>query len=163
MTLFDVRIERIPPMRVAWVRAVGPSPEQDAWSRLSAWAVTAGLLDDPAAHPVFGFNNPPPSAGAPEYGYEFWVAVESDARPPEGMGLKDFEGGLYAVTSCRLGPGMPHCWRALLRWVHASPHTWRRSAHELERIVNPLAPPDETVVDLCLPLEQPPDEDAGLR
>ena len=38
------------------------------------------------------------------------------------MGLKGFEGGRYAVTSCHLGPDMPESWKALLRWVQ------RRSA-----------------------------------
>ena len=154
MTGVDVRIERLGPMRVAWTRAVGRSPEQEAWNLLSAWARPAGLLDDPVAHPVFGFNNPPPVSGVAEYGYEFWVAIGSETHPPAGIGLKEFEGGLYAVTSCRLGPHMPQSWKALLRWVHTSQYTWRRAAQELERVVKPLAPPQETVVDLCLPLEQ---------
>ena len=153
MTGLDVRIERLRPMRVAWVRVVGRSPEPQAWTRLSAWARSAGLLDDPAAHPVFGFNNPPPVPSTPEYGYEFWVAIDPDTHPPEGIGVKEFEGGLYAVTSCRVGPDMPQSWKALLRWVHTSQHTWRRTSHELERVVNPLASPDDTGVDLCLPLE----------
>jgi DNA gyrase inhibitor GyrI len=153
MSGLDVRIERLKPMRVAWVRAVGPSPEQEAWTRLSAWARSAGLLDDPVTHPVFGFNNPPPVPGTAEYGYEFWVAIDPGTQPPEGIGVKEFEGGLYAVTSCRVAPDMPQSWKALLRWVHTSHHTWRRTSHELERVVNPLASPEETVVDLCLPLE----------
>ncbi len=99
MTGLDVRVERLPAMRVAWVRALSRSPERDAWQVLGAWAKAEGLLDDPAAHPVFGFNNPPPAAGAEEYGYEFWIAVGPHAEPPEGIGLKDFPGGLYAVTS----------------------------------------------------------------
>ena len=52
------------------------------------------------------------------------------------------------------GPDMPKSWRALLRWVHTSQHTWQRDTHELERVVNPLASPDATVVDLCLPLQE---------
>ncbi len=153
MTDLEVRIERIEPRRVAWVRAVGQSPELEAWSRLGRWAGPAGLLSDAARHPVFGFNNPSPTSGSPEYGYELWVAIDDETRPPEGIGVKPFEGGLYAVTSCRLGPDMPERWKTLLRWVQASPHRWRRDTHELERIQNPLAPPEELVLDLCLPLE----------
>ncbi len=154
MSDLDVRIERLPPMRVAWVRAVGRSPEQDAWRLLSSWAKPAGLLDDPEAHPVFGFNNPGPSAGEQEYGYEFWIAVDTEAQPPAGGGLKDFAGGVYAVTTCRLtgAPSVLEHWRALLRWVHASEHTWRRTTHELERIRNPLAAEPEVVLDLYLPV-----------
>jgi DNA gyrase inhibitor GyrI len=150
----DVRIERLNAMRVAWVQVLGRNPEEAAWARLSEWAKPAGLLDDPELHPVFGFNNPAPERGVEEYGYEFWIAIDPDTQPPEGIGVKDFPGGLYAVTTCSLrGSDVPQCWRALLRWVHASRYTWRRGEHELERIQNPLAPPDELVLDLCLPLE----------
>jgi len=126
MTGLDVRVERLQAMRVAWVRALSRSPERDAWQVLGNWAKAEGLLDDPAAHPVFGFNNPPLAAGAEEYGYEFWIAVGPHAEPPEGIGLKDFSGGLYAVTSCPLGAGsdVAQRWKALLRWVHTSRYTW---------------------------------------
>jgi len=151
-----VRIERLPPMRVAWVRAVGRSPEQDAWEQLDAWAKPAGLLDDPDAHFVFGFNNPGPSAEDPAYGYELWIAVDAGTKPPPGVGVKEFAGGPYAVASCRLAgsPTVLETWRALLRWVHASEHTWRRSTHELERVRNPLAALPEVVLDLYLPIEE---------
>jgi DNA gyrase inhibitor GyrI len=154
MVELDVRIERLPPMRVAWVRAVGATPEQDAWRRLSAWAGLAGLLADPIAHPVFGFNNPAAAVGVPEYGYELWIAVDGQTQPPEPIGVKQFEGGVYAVTSCRLGPEMPERWKALLRWVHTSQHRWRRTTHELEHLVDPLADPETMVVELCLPLAE---------
>ena len=104
MVDLDVRIERLPSMRVAWVRAVGAAPEQDAWRRLSAWAGPAGLLADSSAHPVFGFNNPAAAVGVAEYGYELWIAVDAETQPPEPIGVKQFEGGVYAVTSCKLGP-----------------------------------------------------------
>ncbi len=43
MTGLDVRIERLRPMRVVWVRAVSRRPKQEAWGLLSAWAgVRAG-------------------------------------------------------------------------------------------------------------------------
>lgn len=141
-------------MRVAWVRSVGRSPEQDAWRLLSAWARPAGLLADPVAHPVFGFNNPAAAAGAPEYGYELWLAVDADTRPPPPIGVKDFDGGLYAVASCQLGPAMPVAWKALLRWVHTSQLRWRRTTHELEHMVNPMAPPEAMTVELFLPVEE---------
>ena len=154
MAGLEVRIERLRPMRIAWVRSVGTSPEQDAWRLLSAWAGAAGLLTDPVAHPVFGFNNPAAAPGVPEYGYEFWLAVDADTQPPASIGVKEFDGGLYAITSCQLGPAMPEVWKALLRWVHTSQFRWRRTTHELERLVNPMAPPDAMTVELCLPIEE---------
>jgi DNA gyrase inhibitor GyrI len=152
MSELKARIERLGPLRVAWVRAYGHSPEEDALRRLTAWAEPAGLLGDPEAHPVFGSNNPSPASGASEYGYELWIAIDSDTQPSEGVAVKGFPGGLYAVTSCQL-PEVPRTWQALLRWVQASPHTWRRTTHELERLRSPLAPPSEMVLDLYLPLE----------
>ena len=151
----DVRIERLAPMRVAYVRAVSRTPEQDAWSRLRAWADGAGFLHDPGGHPVFGFNNPPPTRDSAEYGYEIWVGIDPECVPPTGIGVKDFPGGRYAVTSCALrgSVGVPEAWKALLRWVHASPYKWRRTTHELERMANPDSAEDEVVPDLYLPLE----------
>ena len=152
VTDLHVRVDTLASTRVASVRAFGGSPEQEAWQRLREWAEPAGLLEQPAAHPVFGFNNPPARPGQAEYGYEFWIAVGPDANTPSGIEVKDFPGGRYAVTSCRVGD-VPQSWKALLRWVHSSDYTWRRSAQELERILNPLATPNELLLELYLPLE----------
>jgi DNA gyrase inhibitor GyrI len=152
VTDLDVRIETLKPMHVAWVRAFGRNPEEQAWQILIGWAKPEGLLDYPLAHPVFGFNNPPPSRELAEYGYELWIGVDPKTDPPHGIRLKDFPGGLYAVTSCPLAD-VSQRWKALLRWVHTSQYAWRREAHELERVRNPLAPVHELVLDLCLPIE----------
>ena len=136
-------------MRIAWVRAFGSAPEQEAWSRLRAWAEPQGLLEHPERHLVFGFNKPAPERGAPEYGYEMWISIGRDTTPGKGIGVREFAGGLYAVTPCRLvgGVGVPTTWKALLRWVHTSEHTWRRSTHELERLCNPLAAVEDGAAD----------------
>ena len=147
----DVRIERLAPMRVAVFRAVSDSPEHDAWEKLCAWAEPKGLLGEPERRLVFGFNNPSPSPGRKEYGYEFWLAPLAD--PETCVDVKDFPGGWYAVTTCRL-PDAGETWKALWEWVQASEYCWRHT-HELERLVNPLAPPDDLVLDLCLPVESP--------
>ena len=151
----EVKIERLGPMYVAWVRAFGPNPEQKAWSTLRVWAQPRGLLEQPAEHRVFGFNNPPAAQGATEYGYEMWISVDAETQPSQGIGVKSFPGGLYAVTSCPLvgGAGVPAMWKTLLRWVHTSQYTWRRGAHELERIRNPLSPERDVLLDLYLPIE----------
>ncbi len=153
MSEIAVRIERMPALRVAWVRSFGTTPEQDAWRLLSAWAGPAGLLSDTVAHPVFGFNSPAAAPDTLEHGYEFWLAIDGGTQPPDPIGVKDFEGGLYAVTACQLGPTMRDSWKALLRWVHRSPHRWRRDTHELEHLTNPVVSPDTMTVELCLPID----------
>ncbi len=155
MVGIDVRLVRLEPMRVASVRAVGETPERDAWEALCAWAGPRGLLNDPRAHPVFGFNNPNPSPGRKEYGYELWIRIEPDTPAEGGIEAKDFPGGLYAVTSCRLLGEMtvPEVWKKLWEWAEAGSHKWRRT-HELEQARNPEAAEDEMILDLYLPVEE---------
>jgi DNA gyrase inhibitor GyrI len=154
MTHPEVRIERLDPMRVACFRAVGETPERDAWAKLRAWADPQGLLDDPRTHPVFGFNSPNPKPGRKEYGYECWICIEPDTKPENDVEMLDFPGGLYAVTSRKLcgDPPLPVTWRKLWDWVRASSHKWRRT-HELEHVRNPQAPEADLVLDLYLPID----------
>jgi DNA gyrase inhibitor GyrI len=149
-----VRIVNLAPMRVASVRAFGESPESVAWERLRSWAEPEGLLDDTDQHPVFGFNNPNPSPGSSQYGFEFWISLESDQTPAKHIDVKEFPGGLYAVTRCRLlgEPNVQQTWKMLLDWVQSSEYRWR-DGHELEKILNPKAPEHEIELDLHLPIQ----------
>jgi DNA gyrase inhibitor GyrI len=150
----DVRIVRLEPMRVASVRVIGETPERDAWEALRAWAGPNGLLDDPRNHPVFGFNNPNPSPDRTEYGYELWIRIDPGVVPESPIEVKEFRGGLYAVTSCKLcgESPLPEVWRALWDWVRSSPYKWRRT-HELEQVLDPRASEADLVLDLYLPIE----------
>jgi DNA gyrase inhibitor GyrI len=159
-----VRIASLPPMRVASVRAIGREPERSAWEKLRSWGEPRGLLDDPDKHPVFGFNNPNPSPGQTEYGYEFWISVDAGETGAEGeIEIKEFPGGLYAVTTCKLLDDphgtVPEVWQDLWKWVQASPYNWRRD-QEFEKSLNPGRLENEIVLELYLPI-QPPAESAS--
>ena len=78
----------------------GASPEELAWGTLLEWARASGLLDAELAPHFFGFNNPNPSAGNPNYGYEQWITVGPDVADGAGVTIKEFPGGLYAVARC---------------------------------------------------------------
>lgn len=132
MSDIEVKIVRLEPMSVASFHTFGPSPEEAAWAKLEAWAKPRGFLDHPD-HRIFGFNNPNPSHASPNYGYEFIIQVESGYDPGEGVPVKDFGGGLYAVS--RLGdiedPGkeISAGWERLYLWVEdskyeAGKHQW---------------------------------------
>ncbi len=143
-------------MSVVAAQVTSARPEADAWSKLAAWAGPAGVLDDAVAHPVFGFNNPPPEAEGAPYGYEMWIRVDPETPPAPGLQRKEFPGGRYAVTTCRLH-GDPHgsvpdVWRRLLDWAAQHGYRWR-CTNELERIVNPAAAEQEITLELCLPIE----------
>ena len=74
-TKLDVRIVQLEPLRVASALGFGPSPEAIAWEKILGWARQNGLPDAAStgatgkpAPRFFGFNNPSPSPGSPNYG-----------------------------------------------------------------------------------------------
>lgn len=150
----EVRV--LPPMTVIAAHVTSTHPEVDAWDKLAAWAGPAGLLDDATTHPVFGFNNPPPEAEDADYGYEMWIRVDPEAPPAPNLERKEFPGGRYAVTACRLHGdphgSVPEVWRQLLAWVAEHRYRWRRT-HELEHVINPGATEREITLELYLPIE----------
>jgi DNA gyrase inhibitor GyrI len=132
-----VRIEELPPMWVASCRAVGVSPEVEVWSRLSGWAETAGLLEDPERYPVFGLYPAAHQDTDPEHGYELWIRVDEEMQLPEGMVRREFGGGLYAVTdwSAGLGRDLDQRWEELEGWVQMSEYGFGEH-QRLERLKN---------------------------
>ncbi len=157
MAALTVDVRSLPAMSVIAAQVTSAHPETDAWNKLTAWAEPAGLLKDSAAHPVFGFNNPPPEPGQPMYGYEIWIEVDADTPAVSGLERKEFPGGRYAVTTCQLhgdphGP-VPQVWQQLVRWSDEHGYRWRHT-HELERLVNPDASEEDFVLELYLPIEE---------
>jgi DNA gyrase inhibitor GyrI len=135
MTELEVRIVHLEPMRVACASGFGQSPEEEAWDTLIAWAKSQGLLDDLDALRFFGYNNPDPSPGSPNYGYDQWITVGPDAKPEGKVEIKEFPGGLYAVTRCRLGD-IGAAWKQLAAWHEDS--AYRCGHHQwLEECLNP--------------------------
>lgn len=163
MADFEARIEVLEPIMIASVHAFGESPEQKAWEKMEAWAGPIGLLDDIGRHPVFGFNNPDPSLDSDEYGYEFWLVVDSEVESKPGIELKRFEGGLYAVTTCNLSDevnsefflseGYLESWKKLYDWVEES--SFKQGGHQaLEKPLDPRVAESELVLDLYFPIEK---------
>jgi len=159
MTRLDVRIVDLPPMRVASFWGFGREPEGTAFEKALGWARPRGLLDEPAAHPLFGFNNPDPSAGSPNYGYEVWVKVDPETEPADGedMRIQSFDGGRYAVTRCEVPKGdfdvIGKTWKQLVAWredsrYHCGGHQW------LEQSLPESRADLEFVLDLYLPIAE---------
>ncbi len=156
MSELEVRIVTLEPMRVASVHGFGESPEQQAWEKLIAWAKPKGLLEDRERHRIFGFNNPDPSPGSPNYGYEFWIAVGPDVEAKGDAEIKNFSGGLYAVTRCKGVSNITKTWKQLVKWLDES--KYKHASHQwLEEHVWPPGKPldeDELTLDLCAPIAQ---------
>jgi DNA gyrase inhibitor GyrI len=157
MSELDVRIVSLEPMRMASFWGFGESPEREAWDRLLAWARPRGLLEDLEAHRLFGFNNPSPSAGSPNYGYETWIVVDAGTEAEGGAKIVDFDGGLYAVTRCVVPKGqfdvIGVTWQRLVSWREDS--RFKCGTHQwLEETVPMELPGTEFVLDLYLPIAE---------
>ena len=137
------------------------SPEPIAWKKLLTWAETKGLLDDIDSVRFFGFNNPNPSQGSPNYGYEQWIMVGPDMTADGDVAVKEFAGGLYAVTRCKSIYKVLETWKSLCAWLEENSyktglHQWLEecltkpsSAKALEEI-----PPEDLELDLYCPIEE---------
>lgn len=150
-------------MSVASVRAIGKNPEHDAWEKMRAWAEPKGLLGDIKKHPVYGFNNPDPSPDKKEYGYEFWIRVDPETKPDSETKIKEFKGGFYAVTTCKLKEeieseffekeGYLESWKKIVDWVKSSKYKFGK--HQcLEKAHDPEASDEELILDLYCPIEE---------
>ena len=158
MNEMAVRIVRLSSMRVASAQAFGAAPEMDAWGKLSKWAEAQGLLGDRPRPRVFGFNNPDPSPGSPNYGYEFWMVAGSEASATGGIQLKEFKGGTYGVIRCEVRgdpeTAIPAAWQKLLLWRETS--QYRMGSHQWleEHLTGPDVLKNEWDMDLYLPIQE---------
>lgn len=155
MNQLEVRIQNLPPMRVISAYGFGPQPEGIAAQKMVAFLNQKGLLADYGQKiPHYGFNNPSPSSGSPNYGYEIWVVVPTEIKPECDLQEVLFPGGLYAVTRFENLAKIGRVWEALARWRENSPylhadHQW------LEHLLNPLErDPSKYVFELFLPIKE---------
>jgi DNA gyrase inhibitor GyrI len=157
MSDLEVRIVELQPMRVASAWGFGKEPEGIAFSKLNKWARPKGFLDDPQKHRIFGFNNPDPSPGSPNYGYEVWIEVGPEVEPEGDIRIVSFRGGLYAVTRCEVPKGdfevIGATWKQLVTWREDSkykygPYQW------LEQSIVTDNPGLEFILDLFMPIAE---------
>jgi len=150
----NVRIEELPPMRVASAISCGPSPEEKAWEKLEEWAKSKSLPLEKVRS--FGFDNPSPSPGSPNYGYEKWLEVGPRVEGSGEITIKDFPGGRYAVTRVVGVDNIFPTWRKLVAWCEDSPYTIGGGQCLEELIESKLDDLESLTLDLCLPIVEGP-------
>jgi DNA gyrase inhibitor GyrI len=142
MSKLDVQIVFLPPMRVICFNGFGSSPEGQAYNKAGAWLKAKGMWEDGKARRFFGYNNPDPSPGSPNYGYDVWVTVGETVEAEAGGHIIEFPGGLYAMTRVDAGPngeGIFDTWQALSAWVEHSKYTAEYCSRQcLEESPNPF-------------------------
>ena len=154
----QVRIVKLEPFQVVSFLGFGESPEELAWQQLLPWAKQKGLLKNLEKHRLFGFNNPDPSPGSPNYGYEVWIMIDpEDVTAEDEVEVKRFPGGLYAVARCVVPKGKFEAigvgWKNLVGWRENSPY--KCGSHQWLEESLPLNLPDtEFVLDLYLPIAE---------
>ncbi len=154
MTLTDVRIVDLPPMRVASALGYGTQPEDQAVEMIYRFAQSKGIEPGSPGWRCFGFNNPDPTPGSPNYGYEIWLVIDEAIEAEAPIKTKDFPGGKYAVTRFAGLSNIGDVWKQLVAWFEDSPYTrppnWSTC---LEEVLNPLEQdPEKWVFDLYLPI-----------
>lgn len=156
MSREEVRIVTLEAMRVASFHSFGNSPEYKALAKMLAWAEPRGLLIPERPARVFGFNNPGPSPGSANYGYEFWLEVGPEVTGGDEAEIKVFSGGQYAVLRCHAEPDGSNigvAWQQLVMWQEASRYRYPRQQPCLEEHLGPLTTtPTPFTLDLYLPI-----------
>jgi hypothetical protein len=150
-----IRIESLDAMRVACYRAASPTPEEDGSRYIDEW-VARQPVNGPVRRFGFDVDVTPEEHQAGWRGYEVWRNVGAQVQPGEGVTIKDFAGGLYAVMTLDKPFGdpfsiIPAGWKYLHEWVIASSkyqsgsHQWmeellaRKDGEDL-KLYHPVAP-----------------------
>ena len=152
MSELDVRIVQLEPMRVATAHGFGTDPEEQASNKIMAFMDSRGLTFEDVRW--FGFNNPDPSPGSPNYGYDVWITVGLEEDGEGEVEIKDFEGGLYAVTRFQDLNNIGQVWRQLVLWREDS--HYKKGHHQwLENLLShPHTPIEDFAFDLYLPIAE---------
>lgn len=153
----EPRIIEVPGSRVVSAYGFGREPENQAGALLSEFIGLMGWSgDELKEHRLFGFNDPDPAAGSPEYGYDQWITVDEGYVLPEttsdGLSVKEFNGGLFAALRSAGIPN-PDKWAGVTAWLNGSGYQYDGSRQWLEEIIL-----SQVVIDQMLGTENVPSD-----
>jgi DNA gyrase inhibitor GyrI len=138
----EISIQELPPMRLVSYRAISATPEEDVATYFARWTADQEL---PRDLPNFGFDVEVSAEQREEglRGYELWLVTPAGVELAEGMQIRQFGGGLYAVMTiydAMQDPftHIPHGWEHLHHWVTRSP-LFEAAEHQcLEEVVSDI-------------------------
>jgi len=152
-----VRVERLPPMRVAFVRHIGPFDEVGtAWTTLMSWVGARGLFGPHTR--AIGISHDDPDITPPEkLRYDAAVTIVGEVTPEGPVGVIELAGGEYAMAQHR-GPyhQISATYARLCgQWLPSSGRELA-SASALEFYLNSplMTKPEDLLTDACLPLSE---------
>lgn len=150
----SVRMVTLPAYQIVCFHGFGQSPELTAISKAKTWLAESKLLEDGKPHRIFGFNNPDPSPGSPNYGYDIWITVEDPVDPGSEGKLMPYDGGLYAVTRCIGAEAIGPTWKKFIQWREKSPYRYAPDHQWLEEHFNWDDPFEKITLDLYMPVRK---------
>ncbi len=151
MNEFEVRLEQLEPMRLAYISINSQTPEEDSLKAILAWAKESGVLKGSQPYRLFGYDNCLPD---PDHVYTACITVGPEVEAEGEISIRDYPGGLCAVVSVTGVDNIGKGWQRLAEW-HKSSHYRLSDQQNLEEHLTPLdVPLDEFRLDLYLPLEE---------
>ena len=121
MKEIPVRMITLEPMTLICFNGYGTEPENDALNQLKHWAA-----ENDHHGRIFGYNNPDPAEGNPNYGYDACMVVPEDTIPVESARIRHLESGEYAVLKCPVKEpwvDIPAAWQSLVQWADANDYS----------------------------------------
>jgi len=112
----EVRYVDLPEMTVASALGFGKEPENQSNRMISEFAKAKGIRIGSEDHPAFGFNNPNPSPGSENYGYEQWLKVDPGTEPLGDIKIKQIPAASYAVTRFTGLSNIGSVWQRFSAW-----------------------------------------------
>ena len=117
----EITLETLPPMRVACLRVISPSPEQDGRDALDQW-IAANAPGNSSRKFGFDIEVSPDQAKEGLRGYEVWETIPDSIQALGGVTIRDFPGGFYAVMTLDrcfedAFKRIPDGWKDLHNWV----------------------------------------------
>ncbi|MBN2562089.1 MAG: AraC family transcriptional regulator [Phycisphaerae bacterium] len=152
----EVRIKNIEPMRVAFMRHVGPYDQVgETWNKLCAWAGPRGLLG-PQTTPLGLCHDDPDVTPADKIRYDACLPVDASFKPEGDVGVQEIDGGEYAVATHH-GPyeRLSETYAQLCgQWLPSSGRELRSSPPlEVYRNSPHNTAPEDLITEIHLPLK----------
>lgn len=147
-----VRIVTMEPMTLICFNGYGAEPETQALSLLQDWA----KQHDQHGR-IFGYNNPNPAEGSPNYGYDACMVVDANTEAEGEARVRHIDEGLYAVLNCPVKEpwvDIPGGWKTLVQWADANDYSL--GSHQWFEEHLPHKKSDDVIftLDLYMPIKQ---------
>ena len=150
----DVRVDEVKPMRVAFMRHVGPYHEVGPlWQKFMGWAFSRGMF---GGGKILGICHDDPEVTPPDkVRYDACIEVNEAFHPEGDVGVQEVRGGKYAITTHK-GPyeNIGATYSALLgQWLPANNRQMANTPCFEVYLNNPQqTKPEDLLTDIYVPL-----------